>query len=373
MACLARLRDDTKFLEKTFPRSHYRFQIISASVDEISCRFLAPTLSVGSGEGETNGIVFTANFGETYPQTSPIWFTESEINGISTIIEKLSETSPKNFNICKQMRLLITELCHVYHVSIPDEICKIDEYLAEKNDEMQMEHSNDDEADAADEFYYEMDLAEQSKMQSKEDLDGIDTENVMVLERLKQTQRLDYERGSVSGSVQATDRLMKELREIYRSNSFKQGIYSIDLVHDSLYDWNVKLYKVDVDSALYTDLQTYQKDTGFDHILLNCTFKNTFPFEPPFVRVIQPVITAGYVLAGGAICMELLTKHGWSSAYSLESLILQIAATLVKGKARIQFGAPKTQYSLARAQQSFKYIIQIHEKDGWFTPPKADG
>jgi len=47
------------------------------------------------------------------------------------------------------------------------------------------------------------------------------------------------------------------------------------------------------------------------------------------------------VLGGGAICMELLTKHGWSSAYSLESLVLQIAATLVKGKARIQFGASK--------------------------------
>ena len=35
--------------------------------------------------------------------------------------------------------------------------------------------------------------------------------------------------------------------------------------------------------------------------------------------------------------MELLTRQGWSSAYSLESLILQISATLVKGKARISF------------------------------------
>jgi len=57
--------------------------------------------------------------------------------------------------------------------------------------------------------------------------------------------------------------------------------------------------------------------------------------------VIQPILTGGYVLGGGAICMELLTKQGWSSAYSLESLMLQIAATLVKGKARIQFGTPK--------------------------------
>lgn len=76
----------------------------------------------------------------------------------------------------------------------------------------------------------------------------------------------------------------------------------------------------------------------------------------------------GYVLVGGAICMELLTKQGWSSAYTVEAVIMQISATLVKGKARIQFNAPKVctqgQYSLARAQQSFKSLVQIHEKNG---------
>ena len=70
-------------------------------------------------------------------------------------------------------------------------------------------------------------------------------------------------------------------------------------------------------------------------------WQELFPFEPPFVRVVAPVITGGYVLVGGAICMELLTKQGWSSAYTIEAVIMQIAATLVKGKARIQFGANK--------------------------------
>ena len=55
------------------------------------------------------------------------------------------------------------------------------------------------------------------------------------------------------------------------------------------------------------------------------------------LNVILLQINNGYVLSGGAICMEVLTKQGWSSAYSVESLILQIAATLVRGKARIQF------------------------------------
>ena len=71
--------------------------------------------------------------------------------------------------------------------------------------------------------------------------------------------------------------------------------------------------------------------------------------------------------------MELLTKQGWSSAYTVEAVIMQISATLVKGKARIQFQTPggggkvcsgQGQYSLARAQQSFKSLVQIHEKNG---------
>lgn len=39
--------------------------------------------------------------------------------------------------------------------------------------------------------------------------------------------------------------------------------------------------------------------------------------------------------------MELLTKQGWSSAYTVEAVIMQIAATLVKGKARIHLDATK--------------------------------
>jgi ubiquitin-conjugating enzyme E2 Q len=53
------------------------------------------------------------------------------------------------------------------------------------------------------------------------------------------------------------------------------------------------------------------------------------------------------VLLGGAICMELLTKQGWSSAYTVEALIMQISATLVKGKARIQFGATKVSFLIS--------------------------
>lgn len=57
---------------------------------------------------------------------------------------------------------------------------------------------------------------------------------------------------------------------------------------------------------------------------------------------------------GGAICMELLTKQGWSSAYTVEAVIMQIAATLVKGKARIQFGATKVSIFLLFLDKNIK-------------------
>jgi ubiquitin-conjugating enzyme E2 Q len=177
------------------------------------------------------------------------------------------------------------------------------------------------------------------------------------------------------GSTVANDRLMKELRDIFRSEQYKAKMFDIELVNDSMYEWNVKLMRVDSDSALNKDLQAYkQLSHGRDHILLNFTYRDNFPFEPPFVRVCYPIIKNGYVLNGGAICMELLTKQGWSSAYCIESVISQIAATLVKGKARIDFEADKLHvYTVARAQASYKALTQLHEKRGWYTPPKQDG
>ena len=95
--------------------------------------------------------------------------------------------------------------------------------------------------------------------------------------------------------------------------------------------------RFDEDSALAQDLVKYKQKQGDDFILLNVTFNSQFPFTPPFVRVVKPPIIGGFVLPGGAICMELLTTQGWSSAYSMESVILQVQATITKGKARINF------------------------------------
>uniref|UniRef100_A0A8D9BZ76 Ubiquitin-conjugating enzyme E2 Q1 n=1 Tax=Cacopsylla melanoneura TaxID=428564 RepID=A0A8D9BZ76_9HEMI len=382
MACLVTLKQEIRTLESLFPKTNNRFQIINASVDEINCRFV-------SSNGKKYDI--HANITETYPGSPPVWFAESEETSVINAVQVLSNTTGLENHVVCQVHILVRELCRLHNVPEPPDLDRLlqvkaiapipppraSSKLSSQDDDDGMFDDDDDddddnEDDVEDDMHIEMDESDPNKKSEE-----IDTQYVEKLERLKQNQRQDYLKGAVSGSIQATDRLMKELRDIYKSDSFKKGVYKVDLVCDSLYEWNVHLFTVDPESPLSTDLALLKEREGKNSILLNVIFKDSYPFEPPFVRVVYPIISGGYVLIGGAICMELLTKQGWSSAYTVEALIMQIAATLVKGRARIQFGAQKTvsqnPYSLAKAQQSFKSLVQIHEKSGWFTPPKEDG
>ena len=77
---------------------------------------------------------------------------------------------------------------------------------------------------------------------------------------------------------------------------------------DNLYEWNVKLKKVDEDSTLASDLRQLAKPPyKQDGLLFQFIFGTAFPFvflykyfytfilrfEPPFVRLVSPVVTNG--------------------------------------------------------------------------------
>lgn len=133
---------------------------------------------------------------------------------------------------------------------------------------------------------------------------------------------------------------MKEMREIYRSESFKNGDYTVEMVDESIYNWNIELRSIDKESKLYKDLMKLKEKSGEDSIVLNMTFNDKYPLEPPFVRIVSPVLICKHVVGGGAICTELLLKQCWSPVYTIESVIIQMAALLVKGDARIDFNSP---------------------------------
>lgn len=345
MACLNKLKADIRLLETLFPQSHQRFRILSANVDEISCCYLN---QLGREK------VISANITEVYPSSPPVWFSESDDPQISAIVEALSATSGSDNFILDQVKILVTRLSHLHNLPVPEELDKLTDHhyhhqepiqihlkqqpevidLTADDQPQQPQHQHqqqqqnqphqhqpqlpqrqdcdedDCEEDEGDEdIHIEMDdePVQLAGIKSKED--GLSSEHHAKLERLRQIQRDSYMKGAPYGSVQATDRLMKELREVYKSDSYKSGVFTVELVDDSLYEWHVKLSIVDSESPLYTDLMQLKDKGGKDHIMLHISYKDNYPFAPPFVRIVYPVLMGGYVLNGGAICMELLTKQ----------------------------------------------------------------
>lgn len=124
---------------------------------------------------------------------------------------------------------------------------------------------------------------------------------------------------------------MKELSEIQRTQHRPESTFTAELVSDNLYEWHIRLHKIDPESELAADMAELE----IPHILLHLIFPETFPFAPPFMRVVSPRIEKGFVMEGGAICMELLTPRGWASAYTIEAIVMQFAASIVKGKVNI--------------------------------------
>ncbi|KAG8231938.1 hypothetical protein J437_LFUL011407 [Ladona fulva] len=171
-------------------------------------------------------------------------------------------------------------------------------------------------------------------------------------------------------------RLMKEFKDIQKltkdsPSAENSAPFTAELVNgDCLSEWHIRLYRVDPDSDLSRDM----RELGVPYILLHLIFPESFPFTPPFMRVVSPRIERGYVMDGGAICMELLTPRGWASAYTVEAIIMQFAASIVKGQGRIARKVKgNKEFNRRSAEDSFRSLVKTHEKYGWVTPPLADG
>lgn len=166
-------------------------------------------------------------------------------------------------------------------------------------------------------------------------------------------------------------RLMKEFRELQKSqNDRSEKIFSAELINDNLFEWHVRLFHLDPESPLAQDMV----ELNVPSILLHLIFPDNFPFAPPFMRVVEPRIEKGFVMEGGAICMELLTPRGWASAYTIEAILMQFAASLVKGQGRI---CRKTkinkEFNRRTAEDAFRSLVKTHDKYGWITPSLSDG
>ena len=128
-------------------------------------------------------------------------------------------------------------------------------------------------------------------------------------------------------------RLAQDLYRIMNQDTEVAGFSLAPQSEDCMDHWKIKLFQFDNDSNLSKDMQVL----GITHIQLEMKFPNQYPFEPPFVRVVQPRFKrqTGFVM-NGALCMELLTKDGWNPINDIESVIVSIRSLLVVGDGRLQ-------------------------------------
>lgn len=73
----------------------------------------------------------------------------------------------------------------------------------------------------------EMEDIEAARAQQQAQDDDLLPEGREILNRVSHVQRQQHLKGAASGSITASDRLMKELREIYRSNNYKSGNFIV--------------------------------------------------------------------------------------------------------------------------------------------------
>lgn len=100
-------------------------------------------------------------------------------------------------------------------------------------------------------------------------------------------------------------RLAQDLYRIMNQDTLEAGFSIQPKSEDNMDHWVIKLFKFDPDSNLAKDMMVL----GFEHVELEMSFPDQYPFEPPFVRVVRPRFKrqTGFVM-NGALCMELLTK-----------------------------------------------------------------
>ena len=166
--------------------------------------------------------------------------------------------------------------------------------------------------------------------------------------------------GRAVGTSVATKRLMRELQAIRKSDTSSQG-FEVSLPYESdLYTWDATFFGFERGTALAKDLDRVPGK----RILLRMAFSSDYPSAPPYVRVIRPrfAYRTGHVTIGGSICTEMLTSAGWSSAMTIESVLVGIRTNMLAGGARLD-PSRRGDYSEAEAREAFNRMVREH---GWF-------
>ena len=198
------------------------------------------------------------------------------------------------------------------------------------------------------------------------DDDLFDTEDEDTDEDIKSADQLTKEEKRFIGlsNSSSISRIYKDYLQIIKTD-LSQFIV-IQMNENNIHHWNITL-SFDSTEIIQQELVKYMNIEGNSKhpagIQMGITFPGNYPMSPPFVRVISPrfKFRTGRITCGGSICMELLTKSGWSPIYSFGTALIQIQAEILDGNPSIDFNN-RNPYSEDEAKKSF---IRIAKEKNW--------
>jgi len=161
-------------------------------------------------------------------------------------------------------------------------------------------------------------------------------------------------------------RTMGEARKLLSAKGLEEARnlkYEFTLLdRDSLSKWKVRLSDLNPDGTLAKQLQERGIDKSID---LEISLPNEYPLEPPFVRVVYPYLSGGFIFTHGGICFELLTKKGWAPSFTLPSVAMAVQGIMDLGGVSVKAGGnPQTrtvpEFTEAGARQDARHINSAH-------------
>jgi len=172
-------------------------------------------------------------------------------------------------------------------------------------------------------------------------------------------------------------------------------IDDVALLDDKLHVWRIQMSKFDTSieagRKIEADLRELERKYGVGHLMLECIFRESFPSQPPLIRVVYPRIRwyHGHVTAGGSICTQMLVngiENGWCSSYTMEGVIETVKNNFLhaeqvfvrtltgpggfSGPLRIDLQHEfcydvLQEYSSWAAENSFARAVAHHRMNGW--------
>ena len=195
--------------------------------------------------------------------------------------------------------------------------------ISDQLDRQYLASDDDDDAAAADVMDQYFDASEPRSRPCKRSSNVFSSTVKAVMSRIPPVApKTEFEPGTLdvsklkmlqppqNASISTTKELMKRLKDTLQvqdcTATHELGWYIDRHLISNMYQWIVELHSFEASLPLAKDM----KRANMKSIVLELRFTNSFPFSPPFARIVRPRFLpflsggGGHVTAGGAICLE---------------------------------------------------------------------